>query len=301
MPAAPPLDWNDLRHLLAVAETGSTLAAGRMLGVSQTTSARRIAALEAALGVTLFERSPSGYTLTPEGETLLGDARAIAAAAGRLTAVATAHARAADGAVRVSAGEIDALTVLPPILRDLHLAHPEIRIELDTADTIRDLAAGEADIALRIVTQLTGAGLVARRIGDDRWTVYCSRDYAARHGRPTRRSELAGHPFIGGGGRGVWDAYRAWLERNGLEHAVVMQHDTAIGLLSAVRAGVGLAVLPCFVAEQEPDLIRCLSPGPGEARSLWLVTHERLRHVPRVRVVLDFLGERLSALAKRID
>jgi DNA-binding transcriptional LysR family regulator len=191
--------------------------------------------------------------------------------------------------------------LLGPILRDLHDAYPAILIELDSTEEKRDLAAGEADVALRMADRPTGGGLVGRRLITDDWTIYCSRDYATAHGQPRRRRELRGHSFVGGGGPGVWLNYRRWLEANGLLDAVAMQHGTSTGLLAAVRAGVGLAVLPVMVAEQDPDLVMCLPPEPGNERGLWLLTHERLRHTPRVRIVLDFLGERLSALARKVN
>lgn len=294
------LDWNDLRHFLAVARTGSTLAAGKSLRVSQTTAARRVAALEAELKLTLFERRPVGYRLTPAGEALMEQAEGVEAAAALFADVAARQSRDASGTVKVTVDEIYAVTLLAPILRDLHEAFPAIRIELDTTEEKRDLAAGEADVALRMTGRPTGGGLVGRRIATDDWTIYCSRDYAAAHGRPRRRKELHGHAFIGGGGPGVWIMYRAWLERNGLADAVAMQHGTSTGLLAAVRAGVGLAVLPTLVAELDPDLIMCLPPEPGNERGLWLLTHERLRHTPRVRVVLDFLGDRLTRLAREV-
>jgi DNA-binding transcriptional LysR family regulator len=295
------LDWNDLRHFLAVARTGSTLAAGRALRVSQTTAARRVAALEAELGLTLFERRPGGYRLTPAGEALLGHADAVEAAAGLFVDAAATQSRDASGTVKLTVDEIYAVTLLGPILRDLHEAHPGIRIELDTTEEKRDLAAGEADVALRMTDRPTGGGLVGRRITTDNWTIYCSRDYAAVHGVPRRRAQLKGHAFVGGGGPGVWLYYQRWLEANGLLDSVAMQHGTSTGLLAAVRAGVGLAVLPVLVAELEPDLIMCLTPEPGNERGLWLLTHERLRHTPRVRAVLDFLGERLTRLVRQVE
>jgi DNA-binding transcriptional LysR family regulator len=293
------LDWNDLRYFLAVARSGSTLAAGRALRVSQTTAARRVAALEADLGLALFERRPAGYRLTPAGEALLERAEGMEAAAASFADAAATQSRDASGTVKLTVDEIYAVTLLPPILRDLHHAHPAIRIELDTTEEKRDLAAGEADVALRTADRPTGGGLVGRRLATDNWTIYCSRDYEAAHGRPRRRSELKGHAFIGGGGPGVWLYYRAWLERNGLADAVAMQHDSSTGLLAAVRAGVGLAVLPTLIAGLDPDLVMCLPPEPGNQRGLWLLTHERLRHAPRVRVVLDLLGERLTGLARQ--
>jgi DNA-binding transcriptional LysR family regulator len=194
--------------------------------------------------------------------------------------------------------EIYAVTILVPILRDLHEAWPSIRIELDASGEVRDLAAGEADIALRNSHSPTGGGLVGRRIVSDPWTIYCSRAYAASHRKPHTREELRGHAFVGGGGEAVWRPYRAWLKRYGLEDAVAMHHNSAMGMLAALRAGTGLAVLSSFVGDRDPDLVRCLEPLEGEAPGLWLITHERLRHTPRIRVVLDFLAERLTRLAR---
>lgn len=289
-------DWNDLRYLLATAETGSTLAAGKRMGVSQTTAARRIVALEEAVGFALFERRPSGYRLTEQGAALLPLAQAVSLEALAFGEAAAATRREASGTVRLTAAEIYAITLLPPMLRDLHGVHPAIRIELDTSGAIRDLGAGDADIAIRTVARPQGSGLVARRVQDDPWGVYCSRAYAAAHGRPRSRRELAGHLLVGGGEGPVWSVYRRWLDDNGLAGQVAIQHDSSAGLLSAVRAGAGIAALPCVVADQEPDLLRCLPPDRSQGRALWLMTHERVRHAPRVRAVLDFLGDRLSRL-----
>jgi DNA-binding transcriptional LysR family regulator len=290
-------DWNDLKAFLAVAETGSTLSAAQALRVSQTTVARRIAALEAATSLNLFERRQAGYALTPVGEAMLASAIAVRDAANRFGEAAGARSRDAGGTVSLTTMEIFAVTILPPILRDLRAAHPAIHIHLDTSDEPRDLAAGAADIAIRSSKQPTGAGLVGRRIADNPWTVYCSRDYADRHGIPHTRDELAAHPFIGGGG-GVWEPYQAWLRQYGLEESVVMRYDTASGLLAGVRAGMGLTVLPAFLADREADLIRCLPPKSEDTTGLWLLTHERLRHVPRVRLVLDFLATELAKLGR---
>ena len=296
---ASVLDWNDLRYFLAVARTGSTLAAGRSLRVSQTTVARRIVALEQALGLVLFERKQSGYALTEAAQALLEKAHAVEAAAESFADGAAAGSRETTGTVRLTTLDIYAVTILPPILRDLYAAYPSIRIELDTTEETRDLAAGAADIALRASNSPTGAGLVGRRIASDPWTIYCSRDYATQHRKPHTAEDLRGHPFIGGGGEGVWRRYGAWLKQQKLEDAVVIHQASPTGLLAAVRAGSGLAVLPCFVADREADLVRCIEPIAGDPAGLWLITHERLRHVPRVRAVMDFLADRLTRLARQ--
>lgn len=295
------LDWNDLRYFLSVAERGSTLAAGRALQVSQTTVARRIAALERALGFPLFDRRQSGYALTPAGESLLERARAVEATTTAFVEAAGAQQRDTSGTVRLTTQEIFGVALLAPMLRELHERHPEIMIELDDSQDLRDLGEGEADIALRSATGDIGAGVVGRRLCDDDWTLYCSRGYAAEHGVPSNRAELRQHAFIGGGGPQLWKAYSLWLAELGLDDRVVMHHASAMGMMSAIRSGLGIAVLPCIVADADPELVQCLPPMPGNTRSMWLVTHERVRHTPRVRVVIDFLYERLAAHIRMLD
>lgn len=297
------LDWNDLRYFLAVARDGSTLAAARALRVSQTTVARRIAALEEALGVHLFEKRQAGYSLTPEGQSLIGRAEQVEAALNGFAGAAAAQSREVSGVVKITTEEVYAITVLTPLLIELREIHPDIVIELDTSQAVRDLGAGEADISLRSTKAdfQQAAGLVGRRICVDDWALYCSRGYAARHGVPTNREELLNHAFIGGGGGNLWIHYQAWLQALGLEGQVAMHNATSGGLLSGVRSGFGIAVLPCIVGGSDPDLIQCLPPAEGHERTLWLFTHERVRHTPRVRAVVDFLYDRLSKHVRQLE
>jgi DNA-binding transcriptional LysR family regulator len=288
------MDWNDLRYFLAVAREGSTLAAGRALRVSQTTVARRIAALEQALGFPLFDKKQAGYALTPAGEDLLPLAERVEAEARQFADAAGARTREVSGKVRITTEDIYAMGLLAPLLRELHDLHPDILIELDTDQQVRDLGDGEADIALRSSSAGQPAGTVGRSLGPDDWTLYCSRDYAARHGAPASVEDLRNHAIVGGGGGNLWRQYQAWLQSLGLEDKVAMHHATSTGLLTAVRSGFGIAVLPCVVADADPDLIRCLAPRPDHGRVLWLLTHERVRHEPRIRAVIDFLYERLK-------
>ncbi|MEO6581972.1 MAG: LysR family transcriptional regulator [Sphingomicrobium sp.] len=295
------LDWNDLRYFLAVARGGSTLAAARGLHVSQTTVARRITALEESLKLSLFEKRPAGYALTASGKELLAHAEAVEAAATRFDTAASASTRDLSGTVRLTTEEVLAMTVLAPLLRELHDRHPEIHIELDSAQSIRDLGAGEADIALRSTSMPQPAGVVGRRLCKDDWTLYCSRDYAERHGVPKNKEDLKNHSLVGGGGGNLWRAYSAWIKELGLEDQVMVQHGSSTGLLSGVRSGFGIAVLPCMVGDGDPDLIRCLPPREDHGRVLWLLTHERVRHAPRVRTTIDFLYERLKSLVSDLQ
>lgn len=295
------LDWNDLRYFLAVAKGGSTLAAGRALRISQTTVARRIAALEGALGIRLFERRQAGYTLTPAGQALLPRAEQVECTASAFSDAAAAQSRDVSGAVKITTEEVYAITLLAPILRELHEQHPGIMIDLDTSQQVRDLGAGEADISLRSTKgEEQAAGLVGRQLCVDDWALYCSRAYADRHGVPRTVAAMRKHAFIGGGGGNLWIHYQAWLKELGLEQQVAMHHATSGGLLSGVRSGFGIAVLPCISADADPDLIRCVPPRTDHGRMLWLFTHDRVRDTPRVRVVIDFLYDRLSRHVRQL-
>lgn len=295
------LDWNDLRYFLAVADQGSTLAAGRALRISQTTVARRIAALEAASGLVLFDRRQAGYALTPSGEELLDRARRVAEAAAGFEQAAAAATRETGGVVRLTTEDIFAQVVLAPLLVELHDLHPDIRIDIDTAQSIRDLGAGEADIALRSTARPAPAGVVGRRLCSDDWALYCSRAYAERHGVPSTKHELRGHTLVGGGGGNLWRAYEAFLQEFGLTDQVAIHQATSTGLLAGVRSGLGIGVLPCLVADGEPDLVRCMPPRPGHRRIMWLLTHERVRHRLSVRIVIDFLYERLKRRVSELN
>src|SRR3954469_9618067 len=295
------LDWNDLRYFLAVARDGSTLAAARSLRVSQTTVARRIAALEQALGLPLFDKRQAGYTLTPAGDQLLERAGQVERAASGFVEASAEISRDTKGTVRITTQEIFAVTLLAPMLAELHKRQPEILIELDDSQEFRDLGEGEADIALRSAVGDLSAGIVGRRLGDDDWTLYCSKGYAAAHGVPTNRRQLKEHAFIGGGGPKLWRAYSAWLHDLGLDDRVIMHHASAMGLMSAIRSGLGIAVLPRIVADGDPDLIQCVPPRGKHGRVMWLVTHERVRHSPPVRTVIDFLYERLRRHVAQLE
>ena len=295
------LDWNDLKYFLGVADHGSTLAAGRALRVSQTTVARRIAALEQAVGYPLFEKRQAGYVLTPEGEALTGAARNIEVAANGFTESAAALSRKAVGTVRLTVGDIFANTFLPPWLAELHQRFPEIRIELDESGDVRDLGAGEADIAIRSTSSTAPAGVVGRRLCRDDWAFYCSRAYAERHGIPRNRAELHGHALVGGGGQVTWKAYEAVLREIGIERQVAIQQTTMTGLLAGIRSGLGIGVLPCLIADGEADLVRCMPPRAQNDRWLWLMTHERVRHSRPVRTVIDFLYDRMIERIRRLE
>ncbi len=292
----PAYDWNDLRHFLAVARAGSTLGGARLLGVNQTTVARRIAALEAALGRTLFERRQDGYRLTEAGALVRERAERVEAEAQSLAALLAAQGRQLRGTVRVTTNEGLANAVLIPFLRGFRAAQPGVRVELHVDDRRLDIAGGEADLALRAGSRPEGAGIVARRLGDLGWTVYGSAEYAARHGLPASPEELARHALIGVEGTFATTPHARWLEAQAPEAEIGWRSNSLTNLQVAVQAGMGLATLPCLVADADPLLRRCFPPVPALRSELWLVIREELRAAQHVRALVDALVAHLEGM-----
>lgn len=292
-------DWNDLKYFLAVAEEGSTLKAAHALGANQTTVARRISALEAAFGLPLFERRQSGYRLTQAGEGLLEKASSVAAAATALQIQVESGLRATSGTVRLSTNDLMAEAVLPPMLIKLREKYPAIKVEIDQSQEVRDLGKGEADIALRQQNELKGDALIARLICLDPWNVWASKEFAERNGLPKRARDLKNFDFIGGGG-GSARVFQRWIDDHVPGLSSSTDYDSMSGMLSALRAGMGLTFMSSFVVKDDPNVIPCF-PQPEGGYKLWLLTHERIRKAPHIRAVMTELGDMLVARAKTLN
>jgi DNA-binding transcriptional LysR family regulator len=289
------LDWDDLRFVLAVSREGAATGAGRRLGVDQTTVARRLARLESAIGATLFERRQDGYRLTELGERTANAAEAIEAEVLALQHSVAAATRTLTGAVRFTCSEILAAHLVTPWIAAFRKAHPEVRIEVISTDALLDLAHGEADVALRVGSAPSGAGIVARRLPPRRWSIYCGRAYATENGAPGLRDEIAGHAIIGMGGPMARLASWKWLESLVGASSVTFHSNSLGGAVANAKAGMGLAMLPCFVGDREPELIRCLPPIPELDAECWLIVSETMKSAPHVRAFADDLAQRLIA------
>lgn len=288
------IDWDDLRYFLAVARTGSTLGAARSLGVNQTTAARRIGLLEEKLGAGLFERHHGGYRLVSGTEELVDVATRAEGEIERFTALATARGRDATGSIKVTTNEPLANVVLAPVLREFRKSHPNVRVDIVISPRQLDLAHGEADVALRAAPKPTDPCLVARRVGDANWGAYCSRDYAALHGCPKTLSDLGGHTILT-----IADASGSRLAEMAGTARSVERRETINDLCVAVRAGVGIASLPCVFGDTFPDFIRCFVQEEP-VTPVWLVYHERLRGVAHIRKFLDFTVAHTIAARDRL-
>lgn len=289
-------DWDDLKYFLAVARHGSTLAAGRALGVNQSTVQRRLADLERALGQRLVERHPSGYRLTDLGRALLPAAEAVAAAASDFARSLHDLARDHAGIVRLTCPEPIAFRITASGLLDRFRAlHPDLEVEFVLSDRYVDLAKGEADVALRSGDTDDGV-LVGRKVADSIWAVYASRTYIARHGAPGGVADLPRHPLIGFDETLGRHRIAVWLRAVAPDAAYAARTNSVLGLVSSAKAGVGVAPLPIALGDAEPDLVQVIGPVAELTRAWRLLAHPDQRDTRRVAAFFAFILSDVPAL-----
>lgn len=292
-------DWNDLRHFLAVVRTGSTLAASKQLGVNQTTCARRIQALEEALGQRLFDRTQGGRGLTEFGQSLVAPAEAVEAQVRVFADTVASHGRRLAGVVRVTATEAMANLVLAPALMEFRRQYPDIRVELIVTDDMLDILAGEADIALRSVEGggPKELGLVVRKVMDVQFALYCGPAYAERHGEPAIGT-LERHVLIGGAGDMARAPWVRWIMATAPSAEVQNYSSSLTNMVHSARAGLGVCALPIIMAEDAGGLICCSAPIEALNAPIYLTAPERLRDQPRVRAFMDFIAPYLLTFSR---
>lgn len=297
-----PISWDDQRIFLAVLEEGSLSAAARRLGLSHPTVRSRIEALERELGTVLFTRSVNGLTPTETAETLRDSARAMAMASDLFVRQASAPGGEVAGIVRVSVPEFMGIEVIPPMLARLRTEHPGIRIELSLSNAPADLLAQEVDVAVRTVTPKQEA-LVARKVAAIPLGLFASRAYIERRGTPASLEEIADHDIIGPDRNRIDLAMAAILaERLGgtlSRDRFVLRTDSHPAQIAATRAGVGIGISQVPVGENDPNLVRILPEVEVTVIETWIVTHENLARVPRVRAVFDSLVDSFLSMAPK--
>lgn len=294
-------DWNDLKYLLAVAREGSTLAAAKALGVSQSTVQRRLVELEKRIGRPLVTRYATGYRLTELGTTLRADAEKVEESAVALERRAAASAEDVAGTLRVTCPEpLMYRFRQSSILDDFHARYPDLRVEFVMSDRYLDLAKGEADIAIRSGDVEEGM-LVGRVIADSVWAVYASRSYIEEHGRPERLEDLARHALVGFDGELSGHRAAKWIAEVAPAAAIVARNNSVLGVLYAVKSGIGIAPLPTALGDDEPELVRVLGPINEMTKSWRLLTHPDLRRTPRVAAFFEFVVENLDVIRRALS
>jgi len=300
-----PLDkrrigWELVRSYLGVLQEGSLSGAARALDVTQPTVGRHIAALEQALGLTLFTRSQQGLLPTEAALALRPHAEAMGHSAAALVRAASSHGDGVRGTVRVTASEVMGAEVLPPILARLQAAHPALKVELVLSNRVQDLLQREADIAVRM-TEPRQDALVARRVGQVALGLHAHPRYLEAHGTPGTLADLRQHRLIGFDAetpfvRSAQKAVPAWLR----DHFAV-RSDSDLAQLAFIRAGGGIGVCQVGLARRAPALVHLLPGEFGLALDTWVVMHEDLRASPRCKCTFDALLQGLQQYVDGVD
>ncbi|NUP09426.1 MAG: LysR family transcriptional regulator [Polyangiaceae bacterium] len=290
------MEWSDLVPLLAVARAKSFGGAARRLGVSTTTVTRRVDALEASLGLRLVDRQTDGATLTEHGVQIVKLAEDVEERAAALDRAAAALRDDVAPRLRISSTETVVTGVLAPALGLLLETHPEIRVELQVNPELVSLARRDADLAVRMLKP-EGNSLVGRRLAGIELGLYASRSYLGR-----KRPEdvvLADECLLSLNDSFGRIAEVLWFENAGLTSAIRMRTSSTQALLAAVRAGVGIALLPDVFGNNDPSLVALDADTAFPSRTPWLVTHRDLRRVPAVKAVSQWIVDAFDRSARR--
>ena len=293
------LDWDDLRFFLAVARDGSLSAAAKNLQVAQSTVGRRLASLEASLGVRLLNRTPDGYVPTLAGQEVRQQAERLEAEALSVERSVGGRDIRLSGPVRVTCSETMASQILAPCFAALHRQHPDILVELIPDQRVVSLSMREADISVRLA-QADQHDLVVRRVGRLAFGLYASPDYLQQHDQLDFLAGCPGHHLITQLDDIEDTAQTGWLADLAPRSRVAMQTSSHEAAVAAAIYGGGLACLGRFRADRETGLTRLATPTPVPSAEIWLVVHRDNRRVPRIRVALTHIIDCLRTLAETL-
>lgn len=282
------MDWDDIKIFLALMRTGTVRAAAEKLGISHSTVARRIEAMEQKLAVRLFDRLPSGYVVTPVGEDMLKVAEHVETELGGLERRILGHDHKLVGRIKVTMVDALAVGLLMPHLSEFTEKYPEIDLEIDVTYDAADLSNREADVALRFA-QNPPELLIGRRLLTCATAAYATGDYLDRH-------DLDNPDSLDNWGRARWIGFGPqrpqpdWVKKSLFPTLPVKGQLVSLMVqLEACKNGMGIGMLPCFLADPDPNLHRLSSPVQVPNFDLWLLTHPDTRTNARIRVFKDFI------------
>ncbi|MEM6294302.1 MAG: LysR family transcriptional regulator [Myxococcota bacterium] len=290
-------NWDDVRFFLTVHRQGNLARAGASLKLDPTTVGRRISSLEGRLGARLFDRTSHGYRLTAAGMRLLPRAEKIEEEALAVERDVAGTDQRLQGRVRLSATEMLTTRFIAPRLGQFYEQYPEICVELVCTNRDINLARREADIALRLARP-EHEDLIVKKLFTIELGFYARPEYVEQFGMPPQSGDWKDHRVVMFAESRPFRRENGWMESNLRDVQVVMRSDSVSSIYSAAVGGLGVALLPCEVADHDPKLIRVPFDGAPEPRSAWQAVHRDLRHSARIRAVLDFLGGLVTPRAR---
>jgi DNA-binding transcriptional LysR family regulator len=275
-------------------EGGSLSGAARRLGVNHATIFRRLGDIEKRLGVILFERSRSGYFPTPSGEELADTARQMEEFVLQAERRIVGRDLQPTGAVWVTTTDSMMAGLLAPLFAEFRQEYPGVTLDIAVSNQLFNLTKREADVAIR-PSNAPPEHLIGRKLADIGMAVYGKKAQVA-----ARAIDLHQTPWVGPGSRLFDEPMRQWMADQGYDDCCAFRVDTLIGMLSSVKAGVGVAILPCYLADSEPDLVQLTDTIPQLGYGLWFLMHPDLRGVSRIKSLMDFMTDAVRAQKKRL-
>lgn len=283
------LSWDDFRYVKAIADTRSLAGAAETLGVNHSTVFRRLGQVEHELGSRLFERSRGGYALTPCGEEMVRLAERMGEDIVTFERKVTGHDLRPSGELRITTNDTLLTHLLTDVLAAFRRAYPDIVLDLVVSNQSLNLSKRDADVAVR-ATDRPPEALVGRRVVGIAWAIYGPAGAADGFDPQDARQ----HDWIGFGDNLSGVKAAKWLAEHVGRERIVYRSNTVLGLAEAAAAGIGLALVPCFIGAATAGLERLAPPDPALESGLWLLTHPDLRHTARVRAFLDFAAAEIA-------
>lgn len=285
--------WDDLRYVLAVAEQGTLSGAARSLGVNHSTVLRRVSSFEEKKGVQVFERTGTGYILTPESRHLLTALRAINEQVSGLDRAIAKQGLELDGPVRITTSDSIAAAGLTRYVATFQAEHPDTTVDLNITNSNVDFSQLDADITIRPGRSLSPE-LVGERACDLLMHVYAAPHYQARH----RGRNYGDHRWLGVGPPIAATLVGDWQQQNLAEADIVLKSNSFVGLLQVAETGLGIALLPCFMGDPSPHLVRATAFPETLSTSIWVATHKDMIGSAKVQSILTWFVE---AIRRDID
>ena len=293
------IDWDIYRYVVAVADSGSALAAAERLGVDGSTVIRRIKRFEEERAVRLFDRLPTGYSPTVECENIIQVARDIQNHVAQIERSITGQDLRLAGSISVTTTDTFLEAVLADIVVEFCDAHPDIKVDLTVTNSRLSLSGQDADIAIR-ATRNPPEHLIGQRLATIALAVYGRKtDYAANP--PDFKSLLTQERWVGLGESNSRSPASAWMADNVPGRNIKMSVDSFVAMRTCVENGGGLAILPCFLADLSDGLIQLTAPIKELATPLWMLTHPDVRKAAKVNAFSAHVAKRLRERRTRLE
>jgi DNA-binding transcriptional LysR family regulator len=291
------INWDDYQYFLKVALLGSLKGAAEALGVNHATVFRRINSLEDKMDVRLFVRLKTGYVLTEAGEEILEQVQRIEDRMHEIDRKLLGKDIRLSGTIKISTTDTLGYYWLPPYIRRFKDEYPNIVIDVDIKTRFTNLSRREADIVIPTVNEQPDY-MVGRQLAPIILGLYASKEYVDRHGKPQKVGDLSSHRMLFPNEALAGLPLIKWLRKYVPSNAIVASSDKLTGLYKIAQQGLGIAPLPHYVGDSDPDLVKVMDVPRRFHRNIWILTHPDLRHTARIRAFMKFMYKATQVTVK---